>query len=624
MKDKSAGSIGRVADVERGRSRRSGGETDADIPFLPDELWVAILLWCADFATLDALSQVSRRLWSISRDDRVWRQMCVFRKNDRERLNTLYHEYAFAYGASGRTAFICCRLANVPLPRLPPQPRCSVGATYSPLEGVVRSGEFDAEGRLHGYGALAVCKSVHDPFQNDPSAYDIVAFYEGRFEHGLRHGCGRWRRQAGFCRATKLCRSEATIHCLCPKCALSAVLRGVGDIARRGATARSDPWLLTEYNGSWHSDRIQGTGKATYVGPLGALRCLTYEGEWLDGMWHGQGHAATTDGHTCTGAFKRGRPCGQVHLVKATWTFDGRMERGVRLEGIVRYTNTAARVHKCIKRGDDDDDQRAYGYMRTVAGDIVCGAWNAMGTGGGYLLFPHEIAALPDDTRALLRIAHADRGDSMALDDEGGLSSADTSGDEMRRYAVFHGGDRDGEVCAASLVDSHGRYWSGCAAYERDRCHCIVWRSPDICAEDALYMQEITFNNGDLLQCRWRLSLLGIVCFRISATCPDARFAGHTFAGCTWQFASVVPINHRRPNAAALQADGMTLSDSTCAVVASRAISPEWIFWPSDPHSDHYRLFCAYVQTSYGPWTLPALDLLRQRLAVAKSVLSPP
>jgi len=359
--------IGRFSSYKRKRAPQTLIEADK-MDTLPDELVQAIILYrVRDSATILALDRVSRRLHRLARDPTVWERLLAQAHNQRTAAfessghgrprDTFPLGYERSVGVSSRAAYWChillheqwCIPSNIGM-----VPR-GYAALYDATASTVQCGFFNKEGRLHGYGIVAIVARPHQAPTLDLShtmsdsmlwcdhesarmagcahgarfrVYDrlfgetrsdgggarrlslfVTARYEGFFKDARPCGQGRW-----VCATSEsLVRCTQWSDCLCGDCLFRSSERSSAASARvrhcRGQWRDGKPYRLgTAVYGRYERDPDAEHGGAPYA---------TYVGGWDRGAWHGVGdfHCPSTGERIC-GQFDQGLVHGRVFCMR--------------------------------------------------------------------------------------------------------------------------------------------------------------------------------------------------------------------------------------------------------------------------------------------------------------------
>lgn len=190
----------------------------------------------------------------------------------------------------------------------PKPPKSGKGSASYP-NGSTYEGQF-ADSKRHGYGVLTLSDATRyeSQWQNDERHGDGQEFcpdkttFTGSYVKGMRHGSGvmTWPEGSKYTgqfergRANgegELVRTDGSVYrglfaedCMC----------GEGCMQWRDGV---------EYNGQFSANRREGFGKMLWS--TGRWKC--YEGEWKDGLQHGEGKLTNHQGQEYRGCFNNGK-----------------------------------------------------------------------------------------------------------------------------------------------------------------------------------------------------------------------------------------------------------------------------------------------------------------------------
>nr|UDO47374.1 phosphatidylinositol phosphate kinase motif-containing protein [Pandoravirus massiliensis] len=490
-------------------------------------------------------------------DDRAWRARC---QRQFGYARTVAHKHTERFGI--RWLHLYVAMANE---LASPEGTARVGRrTWGTLymSNLVYWGQI-AGGQPHGYGVYVTCDSMGRTLITEAALDDggrrsgwIAVTSTKRF-YGMRRGPPH---------------DNPETHCMCPVC--------VGQYP--GLTSRLGP-SMTGYDGDWDGGRIQGNGNATFVGGL------DYDGQWADGVPHGEG-ALNGQPHR----WYRGLPVapgqwtGSEHgaVGDGIWTYEGDILLGTSntdTDPVRRWREMACirddrPVDASATRPVSDYGPVPHGHGRAMheGGRVYTGTWR-MG------VREHGQCALPDGT-ILDGVWYAEY-----RPERRGSGWWTGPGAASRAAAVW--GQRDGPCLDA---DPRG------SRYNRADVHVAIIlpvgrrrRGMDVgsgggldCAHPKNSMQWLpmvmTYGNGDKCMVMSNLSerTCGIVRFDCSTYCPDPEFSGLTIISeAGW---SPLPFQHEHFVSA--------------------------VYWPNDPDSDAFARFVAYVRKGYIGWTSAQVD----------------
>ncbi|AVK75083.1 Morn repeat incomplete domain containing protein [Pandoravirus quercus] len=543
---------------------------------LPVELWWAIVdaLLSTRHGVLDVvtLGLVSRFLASmIFGDEGAWAFRCrrdlgadrVALHAERERFGVRWLQL---YAAS--TVDIYCRGSDRPL-------RCG----YESAPPFYRCGLYDSNHRvLYAFTAAQACPNAE--------IVGVTVMEHGHYPQG--DSKTKWwlsmRRVSSppFGGLDAYQRPEGTdIFCGCGECR-----RALGHPYRLYLGH-----LFASYLGGWGDEALPG-GRGRAVFTNGAV----YEGEWCDGVPHGQG---TLDGvmfgwnrGTC---LAHGRVCGcRVDgrtdcpcdgARGGAWSYEGQL---VLWEGacvplaikpsveasLRRWWSLIGQHGKVPHRPQPTDLNRdaqtawafpcGQGTATYADGTAYTGGWSNGEYTRGRL-------TLPDGTV----FAGAMPGKWVRL----GMGQITWSSGATTRCMTWHLPNRP------AAVPRHGR---GDDPHTNPDCRCAPL-DPSVDVSLRPLHATIRMSNGDICVVKWSRShqgVDGIASFTFSPTCSDTAFAGRTIpAGVAWTCVAVPRSGPRRPYC-----------------------PDDWVYWPTDGDSDASALFDQYVRRRLIGWDDEAIE----------------
>ncbi|AGO83364.1 F-box domain containing protein [Pandoravirus salinus] len=449
---------------------------------LPNELWTTVLSHAERQAVL-AAARTCRRISACALDDALWALLYRRDLGDPDTPSG----YVPIAGTPWRVAYACRALQQrwgtrdaTALQTLralhPTPPPVGVGISCDDGPRTVRCGQFDAAGRLSGYGWVMAYEGTPAP----------VAFAEGQFVGDAPHGRCRYRRAShrlgGGCRRPAVCPCEACADPIDPD---SRPLPGI-----------CVRLILATYEGQWVYGVRSGTGEASYR--HARKEYAHYAGQWADGRWHGHGKytlgADAADPTTRIGDFVAGRSVGT----------------GVATYGRRFGLSAAAKVRPVRFEGTwAPDATLSAGKMTFSDGRTFEGTFRNCAPACGVFLLADRST----------RVVGHWGGDWDTGSGTGRIHGPGSTSREMTLHNWI-------EPCAHQWTDPKGIVWHGCTR------HCPQ-RNNDL-GRTGLY--KATLTNGDTWTSRWKNDrLLAVVDYRVSERCPEPRFRGAVFADLRWR-----------------------------------------------------------------------------------------
>ncbi|AVK75061.1 Morn repeat incomplete domain containing protein [Pandoravirus quercus] len=511
------------------------------------------------------LALTSTTMAALLVDDRAWQARCQRRFG---RARTSAHNHNERFGI--RWVRLYVSMANDLTPpkgddrdSTPTRALCSPRRTWGTLclQDLVYWGQI-IDDRPCGYGVYVTC---------DSSGHTLVT--EAALDDSGRR-CGwisvtRTNRYYGMRHAPR--HDEPETHCVCHIC----LRQYPGLSSRLGG-------MIAAYVGDWDGGRIQGHGRAEFTNGL------VYDGQWADGVPHGNG---TLDGKPYR--WHHGLPVssGQwVGLEHTTaddgdWTYEGDVLVGT------SDTDDDTVCRWCWMMCVQPDDYNVATFGGTPLGDygpvphghgrathrdgrVYSGTWRLGARERGHCM-------LPDGTRLegvwRVRLPTQHRGAGWVTAPGAASRAMATWG---RNDEPCHDTDARGPTYAHAEVHVTllaGHRSSGMSTGSGGGPDCAypnngIQRRPLI----------ITYGNGDTcaIMCNSSERVCGVVRFNCSTYCPDPEFAGLVITSESgW---SPIPFCHERYVSA--------------------------IYWPTDPASDAFARFAAYVRQGYIGWTPAQVD----------------
>ncbi|QBZ81235.1 morn repeat incomplete domain containing protein [Pandoravirus celtis] len=334
--------------------------------------------------------------------------------------------------------------------------------------------------------------------------------------------------------------------------------------------------VIVAYEGDWDAARLHGRGRATLLGGL------VYDGQWADGVPHGQGalNGKLYRWHRglCVG-FGRWTGPERELTGDGDWSYEGDVVLGT--------------------SGADDDDLRLWCKMTSVLEDRLIGGPHGTPTRShGPVPHGHGRATHPDGRVYVgtWRVGRRERGrctlPSGAVLDGIWYVTPDTdrcrgtgwvTGPCYRFHAAAAWGRYDEWHCDATRPERTGEHVTLLVG-RRGRGMSAAFGSGLVNQGNGAQWHSlaIAYDNGDrcVVVSNSTERFSGIARFICSTYCPDSDFAGLAIICETgW---SPIPFHPEQSVAA--------------------------VYWPNDPASDAFARFVAYVRKGYIGWTPAQVD----------------